>query len=243
VFKPAEDKGAAKEKLGISRNRTVLMLRSTMSEFKGLDIIKAAFFRIKTAGAVTVITVDNKGLLDEFKDKFDIRDYGKQTDEVFMASLYQASDILLIPSRAEAFGMMGIEAMSCGAMALVTEGTALPDTINDPECGIAVSHEAEAYAAELQRLIDNPAEIMERGGEGIKYAKANYNQDDFIIRLAGIYKNVISGFEQKEEYRIVLEQLLKYGYESRRIYRDKIIKSLRSELLRKNGNSVLKGRL
>ena len=207
IFKP-RDIVEAKKELGIDECSFVIMFRSDKSEFKGLDIIKKSLEKIKSKSKIVIITVFQKGLLEEFKDKYEIIEYGKVKDDYLLAKLYQACDIFLMPSKQEAFGMMAIEAMSCGKTVLALEGTALPDVINSPECGIACKE--EEYTEKLQYLIDNPNELIERGKKSLEFAKENYNKDVYVERIIEVYKEVMSNHKIDDRYKFILNQLDKY---------------------------------
>lgn len=209
LYKP-EDKETSKKEFGIKQDSLVLMFRSVLDPFKGLDIIKNSLKTIETDKDITLITVGEKGLLDEFKEKFKILEYGWINDDKKLVKLYQASDLFLMPSKQETFGLMAIEAMSCGKMVLSIEGTSLPDVINATECGIAASRNADEYAKELQRLIDNPSEIEQRGLKSLEYARQNYNHEVYVERIINVYKEVIANHKLDDESKHVLEQLKKH---------------------------------
>ncbi|MBW5381657.1 glycosyltransferase, partial [Brachyspira hampsonii] len=120
----------------------------------------------------------------------------------------QACDIFLMPSKQEAFGMMAIEAMSCGKMVLALEGTALTDVINAPECGIVCKK--NEYADKLQYLINNLDEVKRRGELSLKFAEENYNKNLYVNRIIDVYNNVIKEHKVDIEYQPILEQLNKY---------------------------------
>jgi glycosyltransferase involved in cell wall biosynthesis len=62
-----------------------------------------------------------------------------------------------MPSMAEAFGMMAIEAMSCGRPVLCFEGTSLPGVTFAPDAGIAVpAADPAALAAVISNWIEHP---------------------------------------------------------------------------------------
>lgn len=125
-----------------------------------------------------------------------------------------------MPSKQEAFGMMAIEAMSCGKTVLALEGTALPDVINSPECGIACKE--EEYTEKLQYLIDNPNELIERGRKSLEFAKENYNKDVYIERIIEVYKEVMSNHKIDDRYKFILNQLDKYICNNKFIYDNNI---------------------
>lgn len=209
IFKP-RDITEAKKELGIYENAFVIMFRSEKSEYKGLDIIKKALENIKSERDIVLITVFKKSLLEEFKDKYKIIEYDFIKNDYQLVKLYQACDIFLMPSKQETFGMMAIEAMSCGktVLALEGEGTALPDIINSPQCGIAVKE--EEYTEKLQYLIDNPNEIIERGKKSLEFARENYNKDIYVDRIINVYKEVINNHKIDDTHKLILNQLYKY---------------------------------
>lgn len=208
LFKPEESE-RAKKKFEIPKNNTVLMFRSDAGSFKGLDIIKKALQNLKSVNQVTLITVGQKGLVDELKGKFNVIEYDWIKDDKLLASMYQACDLFLMPSRQETFGMMAIEAMSCGKMvlALDCDGSALPDVINSPYCGMAVKE--DCYADELQKLIDNPSEIYKQNEKSLRFARENYSKDSYVKRMIEIYDEIMKNHQIDEGAKIVLEQLRK----------------------------------
>jgi glycosyltransferase involved in cell wall biosynthesis len=209
IFKP-EDALVIKRRLNIAEKNLVLMFRSDAGPYKGLKIIKQALEKLVDTQNITLITVGEKHHLKEFKDKYQIIEYDWINDDDLLASLYTACDLFLMPSKQEAFGMMAIEAMSCGKMVLALEGggTALPEVINSPECSLAVSE--EAFSKELQRLIANPKEVKERGEKSLAYAKGHYSKDRYIKGMLEIYKEVIANHQLDEDSKLILEQLKKY---------------------------------
>jgi glycosyltransferase involved in cell wall biosynthesis len=216
IFKRA-DKITAKNNLDIPSNNIVLMFRCDSQGYKGMDIILYSLKHILNKENITLITVATEGMLPELKNLYDVKEYGWITDDVFLAQLYQASDIYLMPSIQESFGLMAVEAMSCGKMVLATKGTALESIINHPDCGIVVEHDANTYLKELQRLLDNADEIRQRGEKCYDFAKKKYSETSFYEGLADIYNNVLQYYSscikesEKENIELVNSQLKKYN--------------------------------
>lgn len=223
IFKP-RDIVEAKKELGIDEDSFVVMFRSDKSKFKGLDIIKKSLEKIKSKSKITLITVGQKSLLEQFKNKYKIIEYDWIKDDYLLVKLYQACDIFLMPSKQEAFGMMAIEAMSCGKTVLALEGTVLPDVINSHECGIACKE--EEYTEKLQYLIDNPNELIERGKKSLEFAKENYNKDVYVERIIEVYKEVMSNHKIDDRYKFILNQLDKYICNNKFIYDNNISNAL-----------------
>ena len=210
LFKPG-DSSSIRQNMNIPVNNTVLFFRADTWEYKGFDIILEALHHIENKKNVTIITVGEKGLLDKFKNKFNIIEYNWIKNDEKMIQLYQACDIFLMPSRQETFGLMAVEAMSCGKMvlALEGEGTALPEVIDSPNCGLAVKE--SDFSRELARLIDNKSEIHNRGNKCLDYARLHYSKEKYIREIINIYNDVIGCHIYDEETTLVLQQLKKYA--------------------------------
>lgn len=214
LFKP-KDSSVAKKALNINPDSFVIMFRADRSAFKGLDIIKESLKNIEAKDKITLLTVGEKGLLKElktkYKSKFDIKEYGWLKDDKKLVKLYQACDLFLMPSRQEAFGMMAIEAMSCGKTVLSTKGTALTDTINAPKCGIATKHDVNDYTKELQRLMDNPEVLKKHNLKSLEYAKKNHSHEVYLDKMISVYKEVMKNHKIDDNAKFVLDQYKKYN--------------------------------
>jgi glycosyltransferase involved in cell wall biosynthesis len=211
IFKPCE-KNIACDELKISPSAFVIFAR-TQRHFKGLHILQNALNRLQLSGEVVLLTVGENGLLHDLPSHFIHKEFGWLQDDGLLAKLYQASDIFLMPSEQEAFGMMAIEAMSCGKMVLALGGTSLHDVINAPFCGITTTE--EKYADELQRICSNKDELRERSMRSLEFATKEYNKDIYIKRIIGVYEEVIAQFEQSEEKMHLMDQIYQFGSDAR----------------------------
>jgi glycosyltransferase involved in cell wall biosynthesis len=222
IFKRA-DTITVRKNLGIPVNNTVLMFRCQENNpYKGLDIILHSLKNIQSTSNITLIAVgtsNNCNVLNNYKKNYDLKVYDWITDDNILSQLYQASDIFLMPSKQEAFGLMAVEAMCCGKMVLATTGTALESIINHPHCGIAVEHNADIYLNELQRLLNNKTEIIERGDKSYSFAKETYSETRFYDNLVKIYKDVINYYISCQtdsdiiNNKLVISQINKYNNE------------------------------
>ena len=160
---------------------------------------------------VTLLTVESKGLMREFKNKFKIKEYGWIYDDNKLAELYQASDLFLMPSSQEAFGMMAIEAMSSGLPVLSIKGTSLESITNSPECGLSVL--SSVFNQALRHLVNNVQEIELRGKKSLAFARQYYGKDSYTHNMVKIYKDVIKRHRvyQTEEEKLAMGQLQKYA--------------------------------
>ncbi|MEI6266701.1 MAG: glycosyltransferase [bacterium] len=208
LFKPIST-DIAKKHLNIPVESTVIMFRADEGSFKGLDVIKKSLLGLKTTKNITLISVGQLGLLNDLQSKYNVLEYDWIKNDNQLARLYQATDIFLMPSRQETFGMMAVEAMSCGKMvlALKCDGSALSEVISSPICGLAVDE--FDFEKTLQRLIDNPKEILDRGNKSLQYAQKKYSKERFLNGMMKIYDEVMSNHVLIKSSGLILQQLKK----------------------------------
>jgi len=75
-----------------------------------------------------------------------------------LAELYAASDLFVLPSRYEGFGMAYAEAIAHGLPVIGTTAGAIPDTVSAQAGVLIPPDDVQALAATLRRLIENPEE-------------------------------------------------------------------------------------
>lgn len=190
VFHPM-DTVKAKELLGIKPESVVIAFRATNNEFKGLPYIKECIRKLCSKQPICLLTTDKKGLVDEFKEKCHIIDLG-WLDIDKLPLFYNACDIFLMPSTAEAFGVMAIEAMACGKPVVVFEGTSLPDVIFAPKGGIAVPQgDVEALRLAVETLITDSQLRYEIGDSALKLTREHYDNEVFVDKIINLYNEVI----------------------------------------------------
>jgi glycosyltransferase involved in cell wall biosynthesis len=112
----------ARKLFDILGNALVICFRVEQNEFKGVPYIIQALERIKSKQPICLLTLSSGGaLLQQFADRFQIVNLGWTNDEELVREALVAADIFLMPSVAEAFGMMAIEAFKkSGATYLLT---------------------------------------------------------------------------------------------------------------------------
>jgi glycosyltransferase involved in cell wall biosynthesis len=182
----------SKAELGIDDNFTILF-RANKSEFKGFSFIKDALIKYSKQNEqkINVLTVEQSGLLDDLKGYFNIIEFGWVHDQNLMNLLFNAADVFLMPSTAEAFGLMAVEAMSCAKPVVVFKGTALPEIVNAPECGIAVDISSDALYEKIIFLMGNETYRKNIGSRALEFAQKNYNYDLHYNRIKNLYNEIL----------------------------------------------------
>jgi glycosyltransferase involved in cell wall biosynthesis len=191
IFRPM-DTLEAKAQLGISSNTLVLAFRAITWKLKGLHFIKELLHKLQPNQPICLLSFNDKGLMDEFNGKYQIIDLGWVDNDQQMVYAYNAADIFLMPSLAEGFGLMAVEAMACGKPVIIFEGTALSEAVHTPEGGIAVPiGNCDALLQATERLIDNPEERQIIGRKALELARKYYNVKNYVDSIIALYQEVI----------------------------------------------------
>ena len=188
----ARDQAQAKARLGIEADRLVLCFRSVLNDFKGLKYVIDALERLQVNVPICLLTLNDKGRIQQFKDRFQVVELGWINDDEIMRDVYDATDLFLMPSLADSFGLMAVEAMAFGKPTVCFEGTALPEVIFSPQAGVAVaSRDSQALVNAIERLIRNPEERIQRGQRSRELAEKHYDIRMQAERTADVYRQVI----------------------------------------------------
>ncbi|MBB3900230.1 glycosyltransferase [Roseococcus suduntuyensis] len=189
------DVAAARARLGIRPDRVVIGFRGAAENmFKGGDLVIEALRGLpaELAEKLCLLSTHAHGQTLPFVDRHQVVELGWNTDPLLVRDSLLAADFFVMPSRAEAFGMMAIEAMACGKPVIVTDGTSLPEVTQAPEIGIAVpAGDVPALTAAILRLIQNPYERAARGAAGRALAEARYGEAGFADGLATLYRGAV----------------------------------------------------
>jgi glycosyltransferase involved in cell wall biosynthesis len=191
VFRPL-DSELAKKRLGVFPGSTVIALRAIQGEFKGLFYIKECLRQLESEQPICLLTFNERGLLEEFRGKYQIIDLGWVNDVDLTVSAYNASDIFLMPSTAEAFGMMAMEAMACGKPVITFDETSLPEVVFAPHGGISVPKgNVTELTSALERFINNPDERLSVGNKALNLAKEHYDFNTHVNRILDLYADIL----------------------------------------------------
>lgn len=197
LFKPDPEKRAqVRHSLKISDDEFVIMFRSNNGLFKNLPFIEGMLGKYKKR--LTIFTVEDKWLLYKQIFRHKIKDFG-WVDEEKLAELYAACDLFLMPSLAESFGVMAIEAMASGVPVIVLKDTVLESITFADEAGIAInSGDIQQFVSVVSRLANSPDERRNRGELARKKAEQYYDEKLYLSRILALYEEILKRPYKKE---------------------------------------------
>lgn len=193
-FRP-RDQAAARDRLGVLPGRKVLLIRASISPFKGLADFRAALSGLQTTQPLCIISFQETGQFEHFIGEHQIIECGWSNDEDRLIDAYAACDMFIMPSRAEAFGLMAVEAMACARPVVSYEGTSLPSVTFAPEAGMtAPLGDTAALRQVIEHLLSNEEECIRRGERSRELAEQHYDIRRQAALLADLYRGVAERF-------------------------------------------------
>jgi N-acetyl-alpha-D-glucosaminyl L-malate synthase BshA len=99
------------------------------------------------------------------------------------------SDLMLLPSEEESFGLAALEALACGVPVIATRVGGLPEVVPDREAGLLyeVGDVAGMAAGALALLRDESARLR-MAAAGRLWATAEFDRDEVVERYRALYR-------------------------------------------------------
>lgn len=187
-------KAIAKNRLHIENESFVIAFRNEQSEIKGASYLINALLQLEFMDRITVLTVGSASLPQSLTERCRCVELGWQNDRKALDIFYSAADLFVMPSLAESFGVMAIEAMAHSCPLLVFEDTVLTEITFAPSCGMAVSYRsAQALKEGIEYFFAHPEECETRGKGGREIVKKYYKYSDYVDRHLLLYRSMMSG--------------------------------------------------
>jgi len=203
-FNPA-DKEGSRLRLGIAPDEHVVCFRGVRFArdlYKGMRWLFEALTLMALRRPTRLLIIDEGEDFAPLKDKYRTTNLG-WVDGDRLADAFRAADVFVMPSIAEAFGLMAVEAMACGTPVVVFEGTALPSVIRAPEGGIAVeSRNATALAKAVSAFLDDPEIRRSVGSSARRLAEQEYSEALYVSRTLKVYEAAIRAYQTRRPHAV-----------------------------------------
>jgi L-malate glycosyltransferase len=113
---------------------------------------------------------------------------GKQNS---VAELLACSDLFLLPSENEAFGLVALEAMSCGVPVVATRTGGIPEVVEAGVSGyLAPVGDVDAMADAAISLLTDP-DVWKRFSEGARRGAERYSSEHVVSQYESHYEEVL----------------------------------------------------
>jgi glycosyltransferase involved in cell wall biosynthesis len=158
-FHPARRDSAFFEKFGACNGEVRLLYVGRISREKDLDLLAAAYRRLREEGLPVQLFVVGHGPYSEA--------FAKGLPEAFftgyltgndLATAYASADIFVFPSTTDTFGNVILEAQACGLPVVVSDSGGPKELVENKINGlITKSHDVEDFTRAIRALVTDPA--------------------------------------------------------------------------------------
>ncbi len=201
TFENLPEGGILKSRYPVLEGKKIILFMSRISWKKGLDILAQAFGILakgRDDAHLLIVGPDEGGY--EKKVKGWLEDEGVQDKATFTGMLkgeeklsaIAGSDIFVLPSYSENFGMVVVEAMSCGLPVVISDQVGICDDVESANAGVVVETDATQLAGALKRLLDAPGLCDEMGGRGRSLVARKYGWDQIADSMIKSFSEIIS---------------------------------------------------
>jgi glycosyltransferase involved in cell wall biosynthesis len=189
--------GVFRRRLGLARERPLVLFLGRINRIKGTDMLVEAFARLQQPDAILVIAGPDDGQLSEVQR---LVEQHKLRERVIFTGLlvgpdvlaaFQDADLFVLPSRSDAFPVTIMEACLVGTPMVVTDCCEIAHLVQDRVAEV-VPFDAGAFAAAIDRLLVDQPRCQRYRANGPALVTGTFSLTAVVDRLETVYQRVIA---------------------------------------------------
>ena len=191
----------ARLKLGIDESDTLLYV-GRIEPIKGLDLLLDTVKILSRSRDIHLIIVGGSLNGDKELDLLRNKSIGMgledrvhfkgSVDQDTLKNYYSASDVFVLPSFYESFGLVALEAMSCGLPVVASRVGGIPSFVDDGENGYLIPWRCpEPYVEKIEVLLSNP-DLREFMSKASVKRSNEMSWDHVALRMEKYYESFVS---------------------------------------------------
>ena len=178
------------------RGPRVLVHVSNFRPLKRVQDVVRVFARVRAARPATLLLVGDgpdaertRALAATLRVADDVRFLGERID---LTDTLRHSDVFLLPSETESFGLAALEAMACGVPVVASAVGGLPEVITEGETGFLTAlGDVDAMAAQVRRLLDDEPLRAKMSRAARQRAVTVFQVAPAVESYAAVYRRVL----------------------------------------------------
>jgi glycosyltransferase involved in cell wall biosynthesis len=190
-----------REQRGLDATTPLLLVCGRQHHKKGLDLLPAAMAPLANRPwTLLLVGGDDDGSGARLRADFQRAGLGDRLHWIDtlpageLAGVYNAADLLLLPSRHENFGNVVVEALACGTAVLISDRTGLAADLAEAGFGTVLPRQSERWSAWLEQWLRQPRRA-EPGAAA--WAARRYDQAEVAATAVEIYARILQTHGQR----------------------------------------------
>jgi glycosyltransferase involved in cell wall biosynthesis len=176
-------------------NRKVVLFLGRLSFKKGVDVAIEAFAEAarERDDVFLIISGPDEGVKGEARVRLARHHLAEKccftgmVDGEEKRRILSGSDIFVLPSQSENFGISVIEAAACGIPVVISDRVNLRRDFLAAEAGLAAPPSAREFARHLKFLLENPSVAAELGRRGAELVRHRFTWDALGAQYEAMY--------------------------------------------------------
>lgn len=185
-----------REKLAIGDDEKIIIHVSNFRPVKRVTDVVKTFAKIEKQIPAKLLLVGDgpdvtavSNLVCSLGIRNKVHFLGKQDN---LEDLYSISDLMLLLSEKESFGLVALEAMACGVPCIGTDVGGIPEVISDGKTGfICKPYDIETIAAKGLDILTNQTLYDEFSRNSIEVARLKFGADQIVYQYEDIYYSLL----------------------------------------------------
>ncbi|WP_375503176.1 glycosyltransferase family 4 protein [uncultured Nostoc sp.] len=117
---------------------------------------------------------------------------GHLHDDISLATLYSAADVMLVPSLQESFGQAASESFSCGTPVVAFNSTGLKDIVDHQQNGyLAKPYEVEDFAKGITWVLENEQRLQKLSFYAREKAQQEFTLELQARRYSALFQEIL----------------------------------------------------
>lgn len=177
-------------------DRKVVLFLGRLSFKKGVDVLVNAFAEVARhhRDIFLIVAGPDEGIRGQAERRIAELGIGPLTLFTGMVTgqdkrmILGGSDVFVLPSQSENFGIAVVEAASCGIPVVISDRVNLWREFQQADAALVAPPEAAPFAAHLSMLLSNPARAREIGSRGAELVRASFQWEALAGRYEAMYE-------------------------------------------------------
>ena len=201
-YRPLPPRGTFRARFPETRGKKILLFLGRINFKKGLDVLAKAFGQVaKERDDVHLVIAgpDNDALRPKVEAWLQAEGVLEKTTFTGMLvgedklAAFADSDLFVLPSFTENFGIAVIEALACGLPVLISDKVNIWREIDAAGAGKVEPVDAGRFGRQILTMLDDRDGLKRQGERGIDTVSRLFNWRSIGERLEGVYQSVSEG--------------------------------------------------